>query len=99
MATKKVNIEELEKQCHEAEKNFKAIQEQLAQARKEEEEAKKAKLAAEKEARYKEVIDAYENYEELRNKYADDYGYFVFSAKTEDGEECQWLIRQFGIYQ
>lgn len=97
MATKKVNIEELEKQCHEAEKNFKAIQGQLAQARKEEEEAKQLKLAAEKEARYKEVIDAYENYEELRNNYVNDYGCFTFSTKSEGGEECQWLLRHFGI--
>ena len=99
MATKKTNIEELEKQYIEAEKNFKTLQEQLAQAKKEEEEAKKTKLAAEKEARYKEVIDAYENYEELRNKFADDYGFFSFSSKSENGEECQWLLRTFGIYQ
>ena len=97
MATKKMNIEELRKQYSDAEKLFKDLQAQLAQAEKEEEEAKKTKLAAEKEARYKEVIDAYENYEELRSKYVDDYGFFTFSTKREDGEECQWLIRQFGV--
>jgi hypothetical protein len=46
----------------------------------EEAEAKKAKLAAEKEARYKEVVDAYENFEELRDKYVDDYGSFTFET-------------------
>lgn len=49
-----------------------------------EEEAKqKAKLAAEKEARYKEVVDAYENFEELRIKYVDDYGRFTFKTNKE----------------
>ncbi len=42
------------------------------------EKEEKNKLKAEKNARYKEVIDAYENYEELRSKYVDDYGYFTF---------------------
>ena len=99
MATKKTNIEELRKQCSDAEKIFKELHEQLVAAEKEAEEAKLAKLAAEKDARYKEVIDAYENFEELRDKYVDDYGCFSFSKKTEDGEECQWLLRSFGIYQ
>jgi flagellar motility protein MotE (MotC chaperone) len=93
MATKKeFTIEELEAQ-------YKALGEELEARKKAEKEEREAKLAAEKDARYKEVIDAYENYEELRNKFADDYGYFYFSAKSEDGEECKWLIRQFGIYQ
>ena len=54
-----------------------------------EEEAKqKAKLVAEKEARYKEVINAYENFEELRNKYVEDYGSFTF--KTPNGTSTLW---------
>jgi hypothetical protein len=97
MATKKTNIEELRRQCSDAEKLFKDLQTQLSQAEREEEEAKQLKLAAEKEARYKEVIDAYENYEELRNNYVNDYGCFTFSTKKENGEECQWLLRHFGI--
>lgn len=40
------------------------------------------KLAAEKEARYKEVIDAYENFEELRVKYVEDYGSFTFKTTS-----------------
>ena len=99
MATKKTNIEELRKQCLDAEKLFNELREQLVAEEKKAEEEKKAKLAAEKDARYKEVIDAYENFEELRDKYVDDYGCFSFSKKTEDGEECQWLLISFGIYQ
>ena len=47
-----------------------------------EEEAKqKAKLAAEKDARYKEVIDAYDNFEELKTKFVEDYGAFTFKSE------------------
>lgn len=40
------------------------------------------KLIAEKETRYKEVIDAYENFEELRVKYVEDYGSFTFKTTS-----------------
>ena len=46
-----------------------------------EQEERKAKLKGEKDARYKEVIDAYENFEELRSKYVEDYGSFTFTRK------------------
>jgi DNA-binding SARP family transcriptional activator len=83
MTTKKeLTIEELRKQCFEAEKNFKKLNELLIQAEKEEKAAKQAKLAAEKEVRYKEVIDAYENFEELRSKFVDDYGQFTFETDS-----------------
>lgn len=46
------------------------------------EQEEKNKLKAEKDARYKEVIDAYENFEELRSKYVDDYGQFTFETDS-----------------
>lgn len=76
MATKKFNIEELKQQCLEAEKNFKLLREQLESAKKEEEESKQAKLAAEKQKRYDEVVEAYERFSKLKSAYVDDYGYF-----------------------
>ena len=79
---KKMNIKELEEQCLEAEKAFKILHDQLTKAKKEEEEAKQAKLKLEKDARYKEVIDAYENFEELRSKYVEDYGSFTFKTSS-----------------
>ena len=79
---KKINIEELEKQCLEAEQNFKTLHEQLTRARKDEEETRQAKLKAEKDARYKEVIDAYDKFEKLRSKYVDDYGSFTFKRMS-----------------
>ena len=77
----KINIEELEKQCLEAEKNFKTLHEQLAQAKKEEKEERDAKLRAEVDARYKEVIDAYDKFAELRRNFVNDYGYFTFRSE------------------
>ena len=75
----KMNIEELKKQCLEAEKNFKILHEQLAQMMKEEEETKQAKLRAEKEARRKEVDDAFNKYIELHKAYEKDYGHYIIS--------------------
>jgi hypothetical protein len=92
---KKMNIEELEKQCLQAEEAFKTLHEQLVKARKEEEEAKQEKLRAEKENRYKEVIGAYENFEELRGKYVNDYGSFSFTNSNSDG--YSWFFNSIGV--
>lgn len=87
---KKFTIKELEKQYLEAEKNFKDIQDKLAQAKKEEEETKKAKLAAEKQDRYDEIVAAYKHFEKLRDQYVDDYGYFTFETKNKKDGSHSW---------
>ena len=46
----------------------------------EEEQAKKAKLEAQKQKRYDEVVDAYKTFYKLRSEYIDDYGTFVFKT-------------------
>ena len=84
MATKKTNIEELEQQYLESEKTTKLLLEQFLQAKRAEEKQKKAKLEAEKESRYKEVINAYENFEELKSKFIEDYGEFEFETDKYD---------------
>lgn len=84
MATKKeFNIEELKKQCLEAEQTFKELREQLLVAEKKEEEDKKAKLEAEKELRHKGVVDAYKRFEKLKTDFIKDYGYFSFKTVEE----------------
>lgn len=80
MATKKTNISELEQQYIEAEKNFKFLREQLEAAKREEEVEKKAKLEAEKQKRYDEVVDAYKKFDRLKSEYIDNYGAFVFKT-------------------
>ena len=98
-AKKEFNITELEQQYLEAEKNFKLLREQFELAKKEEEEKKRVKLEAEKETRYKEVIIAYENFDELRNKYIEDYGYITFTTdKTYDKGSHDWFWSHVGMF-
>lgn len=94
---KKINIEELEKQCLEAEENFKSLYEQLTQAKKEEEEARLAKLKAEKQARYDEIITVYKHFEKLRSEYVEDYGFFTFESKTNNGGSHSWFWNSIGV--
>lgn len=95
--TKKVKLKELEQQCLEAEKVFKALQEQLEQAKKEEEEAKKAKLEAEKQQRYDEIVEAFKKFEKLRDKYVDDYGYFIFETTNKKDGSYSWFWNAIGM--
>ena len=98
MATKKTNVEELEQQYLESEKTTKMLLEKFLQAKKEEEEKKKAKLEAEKQKRYDEVVDAYEKFAELKSKFVDDYGSFMF--KTTNGrynEMSDWVLASLGL--
>ena len=72
---KKLKIEELEAQ-------YKALGAELEARKRAEAAEKEAKLRVEKEKRYKEVIDAYENFEELRIKFVEDYGSFTFKTTS-----------------
>ena len=96
MATKKMNIEELKQQCLEAEKTFKLLREQLEEAEKKEEEEKKAKLEAEKQKRYDEVVDAYNKFEDLRKQYVCDYG--SFSLYDDRGYTHTWFHNHLGWF-
>ena len=99
MSTKKTNIAELEQQCLEAEKNFKILREQFEAAKREEEETKRAKIAAEKESRYKEVVNAYEKFDKLRSKYVDDYGSFTFKTeKANKNGTHDWFWSHVGLF-
>lgn len=70
-----------------------------ARIKAEEEEKKKTKLAAEKEARHKEVTDAYENFEELKTKYVNDYGSFTFKrTKDADTNDVEWVFKSLGLF-
>lgn len=99
MANKKeLTLKELEAQCLEAEKIFKKLHEQLDQARKEEAEIKKQKLEAEREARYKAVVDAYKTFEKLRSEYVNDYGYFTFESSNNKGDSHSWFWNTIGMF-
>jgi hypothetical protein len=50
----------------------------------EEEKRKKAKLAAEKDARYQEVMDAKEKYRQLVSAFINDYGAIIIENNSDD---------------
>ena len=75
MATKReFTIEELQAQ-------YEALGAELEARKKAEAEERNAKFRAEMDERYKEVVDAYDRFEELRSKFVEDYGYFTFTSK------------------
>ena len=80
-----IDINELEQQCIEAEKLYQELKAQYDAAKKAEEEAKKAKLAEEKTARYDAVVNAYYDFEKLKDEYIKDYGFFSFDTDGKNG--------------
>ena len=81
---KDFTIEELEKQCEEAKKNFETLNEQLKTAKREEEEKKKAELALQQENRYNEIKDVGKHFNELCKTYVEDYGHLTFESSSEN---------------
>ena len=81
---REMTIEELEKQYKEAAKKATMLGEQLEQKKQEEEYKKKAQLALEKEARKKEVDEAFDNYVTLFKKYINDYGSYCPLTPSAD---------------
>lgn len=88
---KKLTIEELEAK-------YKALGEELEVRKKAEAEERNAKLRAERDARYKEVIHAYENFEELRSKFVEDYGHFTFETSNKKGDSHSWFWNSIGLF-
>lgn len=83
MSTKKeYTIEELEVQYKLADEKRNALKQQIEQKKKEEEELRETKLAIEKDARKKEVDEAFEKYKMLLKAYMNDYG--VYSYTSDD---------------
>ena len=76
---REMTLEELQKQCEEAKKNFEALNEQLNKVKKEEEERKRAKLEADKDSRYKEIEEVSDHLNNLIKNYVNDYGTFSFT--------------------
>lgn len=93
MSDKKSNIEELEEQYLEAEMNLDAIKEKLDKAKKEEEEARQERLRATKEARKKELDEAFEKWDKLRKEFIRDYGYYSTST-SESFKDINSIIEK-----
>jgi biopolymer transport protein ExbD len=88
---KKLTIEELRAK-------YKALGEELEAREKAETEERNAKLKAERDARYKEVVHAYENFEELRSKFVEDYGYFTFETENKKNGTHSWYWNSIGLF-
>lgn len=85
MSTKKeYTIEELQKQCEEAKKNFEHFNKLIEEKKREEEELREAQLTLEKETRKKEVDDAIAKCKELVKAYMHDYGIYAFKSTDDD---------------
>lgn len=85
MADKKtLTVKELTKATEDAKKKFEELNEQLAIAKKVEEDRKKAELALAKEARKKEVDDAITNTKDLLEAYIKDYGSYSSEYSYSD---------------
>jgi hypothetical protein len=85
MANKKdFTVEELKKMHTDLLKETNTIGEMLKQKEKEEEDKKKAQLALEKEARRKEVDEAFEKFNELQKAYIKDYGSLIITRDIDN---------------
>lgn len=73
---KKPTLEELKA-------TYKALGEEIERKERAEAEERKAKLAAEKDARFKEVIEAYKHADALRDAVVEDYGYFTYETEED----------------
>ncbi len=90
---KKLTIEELEVQYKETEEKQRVLKAQIEQRYKDEERLKQAKLAEEKEARFKEVIEAYKKADKLRDAVVKDYGYFTYETDSDFFSIHNFLFR------
>lgn len=90
MSDKKYTIEELTKLREDAKKAFDDLDEQWQKQQKEEEERRVAELYLQKEARQKELEDAFKNYRKLLNEFIQDYGSASIITSSDDWFPIRW---------
>ena len=95
---REMTLEELQKQCKEAKKNFEVLNEQLKKVQQEEEKRKKEQLANEKDIRYEEIELASKHLNDLIQKYIDDYGSFGFSRSYSDNGNDYFPYRYHWLF-
>ena len=86
MANKEKTLEQLQEELLQAQKAYDIAKKLDDQKKKEEEERKKAELAAGKEKRYQEIKEAEKKLIELKKAFIEDYGsYYYVSSHDDDG--------------
>lgn len=83
---RKLTIEELEEQYKKISKQADTLANQIKEKKQEEEDRKKAQLALEKDARYKEIEEVQERLNNLIKNYAKDYGSFSFTRDYSNND-------------
>ena len=76
------SLEELQVELEQAKKAYELVQQFYEKKEKEEAEKREAKLAVEKEVRYKEIAEMIDKLETLIKNWNTDYGSFVFHGKS-----------------
>lgn len=86
MANKEKTLEQLQEELLQAQRAYDIAKKLDDQKKKEEEEKKKAELAAVKEKRYQEIKEAEKKLIELKKAFIEDYGsYYYVSSHDDDG--------------
>lgn len=79
---REMTIEELEAEYKKVSEQYDNLGAQIKKKKQEEEDRKKAQLAIEKDARYKEIEEVGKHLNELIKDYTRDYGSFSFSRRS-----------------
>lgn len=83
---REMTIEELEAEYKKVSEQYDNLGAQIKKKKQEEEDRKKAQLATEKDARYKEIEEVGKHLNELIKNYTRDYGSFSFSRRCSNDD-------------
>lgn len=84
---REMTIEELEAEYKKVSEQYDNLGAQIKKKKQEEEDRKKAQLAIEKDARYKEIEEVGKHLNELIKDYTRDYGSFSFSRRSLNNDD------------
>lgn len=87
---REMTIEELEKQVSEMKEQYEDLNKKLKQKKQDEENRKKAQLAAEKDTRYKEIEEVSKHLNQLIADYTKDYGRFSFTRSYSNNDDYKY---------
>ena len=92
--TREMTLEELKEKHKVMTEEYNTLSQQIKQKEKEAEDKRRAELEAEKEARQKEITDAYKKYNVLVKQFIKDYGAFSLQIPPSDYFDLwSWLVK------
>lgn len=91
---REMTLEELKEKYKAMTEEYDTLGQQIKQKEKEAEDKRRAELAIEKEARQKEIEDAYDKYRVLVKRFIKDYGALSFKVPASDYFDLwSWLVK------